>query len=84
MFQSSRKKKKTDFVPYRDSVLTWLLRENLGKMFHRNNSLQSVLTLSIDGTSLETTRHLKAAQSSMDTFFLIYSGYDKSFLNIYM
>ncbi|XP_039212323.1 kinesin-like protein KIF1A isoform X19 [Crotalus tigris] len=26
----NKKKKKTDFVPYRDSVLTWLLRENLG------------------------------------------------------
>ncbi|XP_038061975.1 kinesin-like protein KIF1A isoform X11 [Patiria miniata] len=28
--QASKKKKKADFIPYRDSVLTWLLRENLG------------------------------------------------------
>ncbi|XP_078464086.1 kinesin-like protein KIF1B isoform X7 [Lampetra planeri] len=28
--KQSKKKKKMDFIPYRDSVLTWLLRENLG------------------------------------------------------
>lgn len=29
-FQSSKKKKKGEYIPYRDSVLTWLLKENLG------------------------------------------------------
>ena len=28
--QAMKKKKKGDHIPYRDSVLTWLLRENLG------------------------------------------------------
>ena len=32
-----KKKRKNDFIPYRDSVLTWLLRENLGWMDGRIN-----------------------------------------------
>ena len=28
--RQEKKKKKGDFIPYRDSVLTWILRENLG------------------------------------------------------
>ena len=29
--QPHKKKRRADFIPYRDSALTWLLRENLGK-----------------------------------------------------
>lgn len=28
--QATKKKKRADHIPYRDSALTWLLRENLG------------------------------------------------------
>ena len=28
--QGKNKKKRGEYVPYRDSVLTWLLKENLG------------------------------------------------------
>ncbi|XP_010789363.1 kinesin-like protein KIF1C, partial [Notothenia coriiceps] len=30
----SNKKRRSDFIPYRDSVLTWLLKENLGQSQH--------------------------------------------------
>ena len=36
--QANKKKKKQDFIPYRDSVLTWLLRENLGKLPRRDQA----------------------------------------------
>ena len=32
--QTSKKRRRSDFIPYRDSVLTWLLRENLGTPMH--------------------------------------------------
>ena len=33
--QAGRKKRKGDFIPYRDSQLTWILKENLGECFRR-------------------------------------------------
>uniref|UniRef100_A0A8C0X9Y5 plus-end-directed kinesin ATPase n=1 Tax=Castor canadensis TaxID=51338 RepID=A0A8C0X9Y5_CASCN len=45
----NKKKKKTDFIPYRDSVLTWLLRENLGE--DTRVSLLSPADINYDETS---------------------------------
>lgn len=44
LFQSSQKKRRrSDFVPYRDSVLTWLLKENLGMYSWYRNLFLCVL-----------------------------------------
>lgn len=37
--QQSNKKRKSDFIPYRDSVLTWLLKENLGQYVRVSRTL---------------------------------------------
>ncbi|XP_071945564.1 kinesin-like protein KIF1A isoform X3 [Antedon mediterranea] len=62
---SSKKKKRTDFIPYRDSVLTWLLKENLGG----NSKTAMVAALSpadinYDET-LSTLRYADRAKSIM-------------------
>ncbi|VDO01859.1 unnamed protein product, partial [Rodentolepis nana] len=49
--QTSKKKKKSDFIPYRDSVLTWLLRENLGG----NSRTMMLATLSPADVNYEET-----------------------------
>ena len=36
---SHKKRRRSDFIPYRDSVLTWLLKENLGKEWNSNFSI---------------------------------------------
>eukprot|EP00108_Taenia_solium_P012138 TsM_000000800 transcript=TsM_000000800 gene=TsM_000000800 len=48
---TSKKKKKNDFIPYRDSVLTWLLRENLGG----NSRTMMLATLSPADVNYEET-----------------------------
>lgn len=48
---TSKKKKKSDFIPYRDSVLTWLLRENLGG----NSRTMMLATLSPADVNYEET-----------------------------
>ncbi|XP_041568115.2 kinesin-like protein KIF1C [Taeniopygia guttata] len=47
----SSKKKKADFIPYRDSVLTWLLKENLGG----NSRTAMIAALSPADSSYEET-----------------------------
>uniref|UniRef100_A0A674H3D6 Kinesin-like protein n=1 Tax=Taeniopygia guttata TaxID=59729 RepID=A0A674H3D6_TAEGU len=49
--QQSSKKKKADFIPYRDSVLTWLLKENLGG----NSRTAMIAALSPADSSYEET-----------------------------
>ncbi|KAL5104793.1 hypothetical protein TcWFU_010228 [Taenia crassiceps] len=48
---TSKKRKKSDFIPYRDSVLTWLLRENLGG----NSRTMMLATLSPADVNYEET-----------------------------
>ncbi|KAM9111725.1 LOW QUALITY PROTEIN: kinesin-like protein KIF1C [Pangshura tecta] len=47
----NNKKKKSDFIPYRDSVLTWLLKENLGG----NSRTAMIASLSPADISYEET-----------------------------
>ncbi|XP_067411147.1 kinesin-like protein KIF1C [Emydura macquarii macquarii] len=47
----SNKKRKSDFIPYRDSVLTWLLKENLGG----NSRTAMIAALSPADSSYEET-----------------------------
>nr|VZI36294.1 unnamed protein product [Spirometra erinaceieuropaei] len=48
---ATSRKKKNDFIPYRDSVLTWLLRENLGG----NSQTMMLATLSPADINYEET-----------------------------
>ncbi|KAM4749433.1 protein kinase C zeta type-like [Rhinophrynus dorsalis] len=41
--EMQNKKKKSDFIPYRDSALTWLLKENLGKFGGRLSVFQNTV-----------------------------------------
>ncbi|XP_059728586.1 LOW QUALITY PROTEIN: kinesin-like protein KIF1C [Haemorhous mexicanus] len=49
--EATSKKKKPDFIPYRDSVLTWLLKENLGG----NSRTAMIAALSPADSSYEET-----------------------------
>ena len=58
-----KKKKKGEFIPYRDSVLTWLLRENLGG----NSKTAMVAAISPadinHGETLSTLRYANRAKN---------------------
>ncbi|CAH8438420.1 unnamed protein product [Schistosoma intercalatum] len=60
---SSKRRKKTDFIPYRDSVLTWLLKENLGGNSHTTMiAALSPADVNFDET-LSTLRYADRAKS---------------------
>nr|VZI36296.1 unnamed protein product [Spirometra erinaceieuropaei] len=50
---ATSRKKKNDFIPYRDSVLTWLLRENLGENDYSVSAVSSVFTVCLRLTALK-------------------------------
>uniref|UniRef100_A0A094ZQX8 Kinesin-like protein unc-104 n=1 Tax=Schistosoma haematobium TaxID=6185 RepID=A0A094ZQX8_SCHHA len=60
---SSKRRKKIDFIPYRDSVLTWLLKENLGGNSHTTMiAALSPADVNFDET-LSTLRYADRAKS---------------------
>uniref|UniRef100_A0A3Q0KR75 Kinesin-like protein unc-104 n=1 Tax=Schistosoma mansoni TaxID=6183 RepID=A0A3Q0KR75_SCHMA len=60
---SSKRRKKNDFIPYRDSVLTWLLKENLGGNSHTTMiAALSPADVNFDET-LSTLRYADRAKS---------------------
>ena len=63
-----KKKKKGEFIPYRDSVLTWLLRENLG-----GNSKTAMLAAisPADINYDETLSTLRYADRFLDNYIII-------------
>lgn len=75
----NKKSKKADFIPYRDSVLTWLLRENLGG----NSKTAMIAAISpADINYDETLSTLRYVGSQMlICFFLANTIYNRFFLS---